>query len=124
MLAEAMPDGGLSLPNARRIAEAYRKELARLGVPKVTLDVYSLAIRRLLASAESSGAVDHASIRGWSNDLFGRFRPRTAALYGVAVRQMLKWAADQGECSFALVGAVPPARYNRTPVPQPLSPEP
>jgi site-specific recombinase XerD len=123
MLAGAVPDDGLSLPDARRIAEAYREELARLGVPKVTVDVYSLAIRRLLASAEPSGTVDRASIRGWSDDLFRRFRPRTAALYGVAVRQMLKWAADNGECSFALAGAVPPAIYNRTLVPQPLSPE-
>src|SRR5438094_40496 len=113
ILAGAVPGDGLSLQRAREIADAYRETLVRSGTSKITVDVYWLGIRRLLAFAEPSGAVDRASIGGWMDGLTQRYHPRTAALYGVAVRQMLKWAADNGRCSFALVGAVPPAAYSR-----------
>src|SRR5256885_10518980 len=101
MLPVAVQDEGLSLTDATRIAETYLAEMKRLGTPQVTAGIYADGIRKLLASVKLGGRVDHRAIRAWSDDLYRRFRPRSAAVYGVGVRRMLQWAADNGEWSFA-----------------------
>jgi len=106
-------DEGLSVTDASRLAEAYRQELIGRGRSEVTVGIYARGVRGLLAFAQPSGIVNRGTIRAWSDALRGRHSIRTAALYGVAVRRMLEWGSQRGECSYGLALAVPSANYDR-----------
>jgi site-specific recombinase XerD len=117
-----LADHGLSISDMMRIAEAYRREMVRLQRAEPTIRIYSRGLQLLVDFARQEGIVNRETIRRWQDDLYGRLSGRSAALYGVSVRRMLTWAADNDECERGLANAIPPAKYNRYRLPRPLRP--
>lgn len=123
MLSPGMTDPGISIPDATRLADEYGRELERRQMAPTTVRIYNLGVRLLLDFARPRGIVNRDTVRRWQDDLRARMKPRSAALYGVSVKGMLQWAADNGECDGALARAIPPGKYERLELPRPLAAE-
>jgi integrase len=118
-----LADKGLSIPDTARLAEEFRREMIRQRYTEATVKIYNKGVQLLLSFARPIGIVNRDAIRRWQDDLRSRSSARTTALYGVSVRKMLLWAADNGECDEALARAIPPGRYERQGLPRPLKAE-